>query len=1368
MESSEERPLSPTDRCEVGEKRSGEFDDPIPRKKRRRCGGCEPCLRKVNCGECSNCVNRKTGHQICKFRKCIELKKKTTAGIATKRDSVQLRQAINESDVSEILRRVSSEETDKRSGDGDTQNEIITASDSCYSKPQKVGSSKEIHEQITVSAPQLQEKEEINAIEDAPGLKDVCVNETARDSVQLSSTTKPSVEKLLSTSKPSASRGESDLEPPPCYCPVSGKEDGPYYTYLGTAANLNALRCVLEERFGIKGEALRIELIGYTGKEGKNHLGCPIARWVLRRSGDEEKILVIARKRADHVCDEALIVVNIVLWEGISQERADFLYSHLSTVLPQHGVPTVRRCGINETKSCGCQGLSDHSCGASFSFGCSWSMYYNGCKFTRSKSPRKFKLLDPSKEEEFEKIMQSLANDVSDTYERIAPRAFKNQVKQEKEGMECRIGSNEKRPFSGVTCCLDFCAHSHKDSRNMDGGATLVCTLLKPGDGSTDDEQLHVLPLYRLLDKDGAPVNPNYDIPSHFFEPSVGVSPGYSSVSGHDSSPKNQTNKTVHNQEQYFKEERKESVPDANNNSNHVFAAPFDEKHIPHGFAQSLHGFPTSVIHHHPASNHAMSNCYNGHYPPRGPPLFPFHPHVGSNYVLNHCRAPEVHWVDENRIPYLYRNPGHLNHFHNSSRNYVDGRKLPFITDPWECRMPYGKSFGVGGSSTNRGKEYAKPNTVIHHFNGAATDVGKTPSQIKWVDDKEVPLMRASGVLHGDGKANTKEDAENRKNGKDSVHFEHQRKPFRIEEDMGGVAIALGHGSLLIEVAKKELHATTPLKNPRRQNPTRISLVFYQHKQMNLTLHGLGEWEQKVAKKKMEEEAASLETDAVEEESVVSESKADERRDMGYLDMLAETALSRADIEPPNVSKNHVSNVATSDSLIPLMNGDVVGQKNVREQFVSHPTSLSDHNSSTRKEENVSARYEFSGRHTKNNVFKFPPVNKENENKGSDLKVEKLSKLPVSNSHQDNHIHVPFEMRNGERLPEHSWFQALDASRQRDLPLSANEQTLESSLHKKPNSDALNVITSPSTSSNDRAKISFGHVPSELKGGATRVETLTAGDSVKTHSLPNGIIPERIVNSNPRIFGSGKNPLFVEPPMAKSRDERTNGKSGFSVSRILGDENDKDTKLNSASSSYRISNILREEKSSSEISSENNNTDKPQQLTATRPVDHADHSMPMRNLSAPQHPLQLPASSRFPFLPHYPQSSEERDKLGSGPERQYLDLSMAANRLLGGYSPYKFGVPFPTFPSFYMPPFHPLLAGGNGLSSNLALVNSQNYMSSFVDSAKRIRDLNGIDQASLTTISTATRTGVSFPIDTLITVAPYTQTCVTGHYQNWL
>ncbi|XP_035377462.1 CXXC-type zinc finger protein 4 [Electrophorus electricus] len=46
------------------------------KRKRKRCGVCAPCRRLINCGVCSSCRNRKTGHQICKFRKCEELKKK--------------------------------------------------------------------------------------------------------------------------------------------------------------------------------------------------------------------------------------------------------------------------------------------------------------------------------------------------------------------------------------------------------------------------------------------------------------------------------------------------------------------------------------------------------------------------------------------------------------------------------------------------------------------------------------------------------------------------------------------------------------------------------------------------------------------------------------------------------------------------------------------------------------------------------------------------------------------------------------------------------------------------------------------------------------------------------------------------------------------------------------------------------------------------------------------------------------------------------------------------------------------------------------------------------------------------------------------
>lgn len=77
-------------------------------------------------------------------------------------------------------------------------------------------------------------------------------------------------------------------------------------------------------------------------------------------------------------------------------------------------------------------------------------MYYNGCKYARSKTVRKFRLSVKSEEAEIEEHMNLLATMLSPLYKKIAPKAYENQCKFENEAPDCRLGFNPGKPFSGM------------------------------------------------------------------------------------------------------------------------------------------------------------------------------------------------------------------------------------------------------------------------------------------------------------------------------------------------------------------------------------------------------------------------------------------------------------------------------------------------------------------------------------------------------------------------------------------------------------------------------------------------------------------------------------------------------------------------------------------------------------------------------------------------------------------------------------------------------------------------------------------------------------------------------------------------------
>uniref|UniRef100_A0A8C3LVE1 Methylcytosine dioxygenase TET n=1 Tax=Chrysolophus pictus TaxID=9089 RepID=A0A8C3LVE1_CHRPC len=725
-------------------------------------------------------------------------------------------------------------------------------------------------------------------------------------------------------------KGQSELPTCDCVEQIIEKDEGPYYTHLGTGPSVAAVREIMENRYGAKGSAVRIEVVVYTGKEGKSSQGCPIAKWVIRRSSDEEKLLCLVRQRAGHHCQTAVIVILILAWEGIPHLLADTLYKELTQSLRKYGCPTSRRCALNEDRTCACQGLDPETCGASFSFGCSWSMYFNGCKFARSKNPRKFRLLtdDPKQEELLEHNLQTLATDVAPVYKKLAPEAFQNQVENEHMGPDCRLGSKDGRPFSGVTACIDFCAHAHKDTHNMHNGSTVVCTLTKEDNRRVgvipSDEQLHVLPLYKISQTDEFGTEEGLE--AKIKAGAIQVLTAFPREVRMLAEPLRATKKK--------KPDTRRTPSEKQQLMDKKYSTPIKLKtEAPENLSNTLHclgnkadalkpGIKMETSDHLCAMKHTSNTTKNCSLLKQYTASSPFkvdslHPYSSLAHKPGITAVTNIQ--QDFSVPYGY--------FECSSKQphvtpYINCKNFDVSVKDYTGILLNDKMNGVPPvlpEVTAPGPPAHKdpPPNILEHQpdkqNCQPQSDSSPSSQMISSCDLSVPLSSPAKDAVGNeadcshrcpvekGSSHQEQmcdfdcidEKQNSALGQPTDSEEKAEEMWSdsehnfLDDDIGGVAVAPSHGSILIECARRELHATTPIKKPNRNHPTRISLVFYQHKNLNEPKHGLAMWEAKMAEraKEKEKEAERLGTENTELNSSSRKTKqTSENREIFYED----------------------------------------------------------------------------------------------------------------------------------------------------------------------------------------------------------------------------------------------------------------------------------------------------------------------------------------------------------------------------------------------------------------------------------------------------------------------------------------------------
>ena len=435
--------------------------------------------------------------------------------------------------------------------------------------------------------------------------------------------------------------------------------------------------------------------------------------------------------------------------------------------------------------------------------------------------------------------------------------------------------------------------NSKKAAINLDDTSLYPCGI-KPGDGKLleedsnevtssgrdereageDDEQLHVLPLYQLLDETNHVAEPNYVMPAHTLKSKLcanGPSPpkktkgkkrkrrnsdaaigtmkprlenDKAQVIGNRSLPSFSAFRQMHNSSQHHFQHGEfgsgklsldisadsayvppflEATRDVNNYlqmKNEV--AYVDEQHIPSMFSHAWRGM----------ENHAIKRAT-------------------TLQALPPKRARLRHVNDFK--PIMFRQQAHdFNFLYNSKDDACVNRTASDFDADREASQDLRKRLGFS--------ELKKEST----FPFAEQDAHHCADKIN------------NEVLH-------KERTLPGNQVKHSGDF--------VTKEMGGVAIALEHGSILIECAKKEVHATTPLRNPQRKNPTRLSIIFYQHKQLNIPNHGYERFKLKMNAKQQRQAEEKLKSENAQND-VIKKSESGTQAPFSDLQLLADAALS--------------------------------------------------------------------------------------------------------------------------------------------------------------------------------------------------------------------------------------------------------------------------------------------------------------------------------------------------------------------------------------------------------------------------------------------------------------------------------------------